>query len=289
METHQNLELDLSYGKNVINENFLKSKNNQKRSSLRNIKNWMPFNDNSNPNTHDFVTPKDDFINRPTGIVKRMVSSISNQILSSNLARSKSNLSTKIDDENIYSNSKVKIKLSNKAKLINNSNSNTFEFMGNFNVEETENGIKINLKQPHLISVQLKSNIDANREDTENKNSKANKTSIKIYPLKVGRTSIGSSNTNDIVLNGHGIEPHHCFIENNLNTLSHTEKINTLNDNNFKQIKTQFQQRFIRSSSKESCSTICNQVTLYPLAKLCAIDGVLIQDHINLNSGKFFF
>lgn len=145
------------------------------------------------------------------------------------------------------------------------SRSNSLQFRGNFQVEETENGIKIQIKQPHLISVRVNSN--ENKDDnqlsitTEN-NMNMNKTSIKIYPLKSGRTMIGSCLNNDIHVQGRGIESEHCFIENNQIIL------------NDKMVGGEIESCFI--------------VTIYPLAKLCAVDGVLIDKPFVLTTGKWF-
>lgn len=141
------------------------------------------------------------------------------------------------------------------------SRSNSLQFRGNFHVEETETGIKIQIRQPHLISV--RNNDDST---TASNATSMNKTSIKIYPLKVGRTRIGScAQRNDIYVQGRGIEPDHCYIEN-------TEIV--LND------------RFLTNDDDtESCFV----ATLYPLAKLCAVDGVLIDTPYVLSTGLYFF
>lgn len=250
-------------------ENFTQTRTNANRSSLRNFKNWTPFNENTN--TEEIKNSiKDDYILSNTkGIVKRMANSISSQLLnrSTNQCKSKANL-----------NSCVK----------------SFQFRGNFQVEETEDGIKILLKQPHLISVIVNTtNIDdanssLNKKDLTdcssdaNHSKQANKTSIKIYPLKVGRTTIGSSDKNDIIINGPGVEPEHCFIENKLISLANNSDL--LND------KTKSLSSFSsffksKSKSKENLANSANLVTLYPIADLCAIDGVLIEKPYNLVSG----
>ena len=137
------------------------------------------------------------------------------------------------------------------------SRSSSLQFRGNFQVEETENGIKIQIKHPHLISVRNDANNSVDLTQTA-----MNKTSIKIYPLKVGRTTVGSCARNDILVNGRGIEPEHCFIEN-------TQIM--LNDD--------------KLTSGESCFI----ATLYPLAKLCAVDGVLIDSPYVLSTGSLYF
>lgn len=136
------------------------------------------------------------------------------------------------------------------------SRSSSLQFRGNFQVEETENGIKIQIKHPHLISVRNDANNSVDLTQTA-----MNKTSIKIYPLKVGRTTVGSCSGNDILVNGRGIESEHCLIEN-------TQIM--LNDDTL--------------TSGECCFI----ATLYPLAKLCAVDGVLIDSPYVLSTGSLF-
>lgn len=147
----------------------------------------------------------------------------------------------------------------------------SLQFRGNFQVEETENGIKIQIKQPHLISVRVNSNNIINNNSINDELNSMNKTSIKIYPLKVGRTTVGSCSRNDIQVQGRGIEPEHCFIENSQIILN--DRYSCVHD--------------------ESCFI----VTLYPIAQLCAVDGVLIDSPYVLNTGgilcfiytQFFF
>lgn len=125
-------------------------------------------------------------------------------------------------------------------------------------MEETESGIKIQIKQPHLISVRVNNN-DLDGGDLSTSIMNMNKTSIKIYPLKLGRTTIGSCPRNDIQIQGRGIEPEHCFIENSQILLNDT----------------------ITGNGPESCYI----VTLYPMARLCAVDGVLVDTPYVLNTG----
>lgn len=142
------------------------------------------------------------------------------------------------------------------------SRSNSLQFRGNFKVEETENGIKIQIKQPHLICVRVNHNGNNPEDDLSILNENPiniNKTSIRIYPLKVGRTKIGSCSNSDIQIQGIGIEPEHCFIESNQIFL------------NDKMVCQETESLFI--------------VTIYPLAKLCAVDGVLIDKPLVLNTG----
>ena len=67
-----------------------------------------------------------------------------------------------------------------------------------FYIDETNNGLKINLKYPHLITL-----VD---------NKKSDKTLIKIFPLKHGVTTVGYSSLNDIVLKSQDIKDNHCNI-----------------------------------------------------------------------------
>lgn len=136
------------------------------------------------------------------------------------------------------------------------SRSSSLQFRGNFQVEETENGIKIQIKHPHLISVRN----DANNA-VDLTQAAMNKTSIKIYPLKVGRTTVGSCPGNDILVNGRGIESEHCFIENT---------------------------QIMLNDDKLTSGECCFIATLYPLAKLCAVDGVLIDSPYVLSTGSLF-
>lgn len=217
-----------------------------------------------------------------SGIVRRMVSSISNQIKSNEEEvekKFKSNIKT-----NLYLSSTTKsvvtdfrkaielhksqkrtaavempIKLPNNTKqsLITklsanfkneNKNLNKYYETRPYQLQETVDGIAIQIKQPHLISVIV-------RNTESNETNQNLKTSIRIYPLKRGRTTLGSADSNDIVINGPGIEDEHCFIENNL----------------------------INESNK------ANLVTLYPIGSFCSIDGVLIEKPFKLNSGWFIF
>ncbi len=120
-----------------------------------------------------------------------------------------------------------------------------------YQLQETVDGIQIQIKQPHLISVVVKNNcVDYTPE-------KIQKTSIKIYPLKSGRTTIGTAQSNDIVLSGAGVEDEHCFIEN-----------------------------FIDSNRKQTFNNKFSQVVLYPIGRLCSVDGVIVDKPFKLNSGK---
>lgn len=124
-----------------------------------------------------------------------------------------------------------------------------------YQVEETLNGVQIQIKQPHLISVLR------NQHEP-----KSNKTSIRIYPLKMGRTTIGSAATNDIVLKGAGVELDHCYIENSLRSC--------------------FKRQPGCSTSKRRTGKLVNLVVFYPIAQCNAIDGVLVDEPYILSSGK---
>ncbi len=130
--------------------------------------------------------------------------------------------------------------LSETAKKKKKTNSSQFQ------VEETLNGVNIQIKNPHLISViSVKDSVSS---------ASVKRTSIRIYPLKTGRTLIGSDPSNDIVLKaGRSIEADHCFIEN-------------------------------RKAVDGG-----RMVTLYPIAKFCAVEGVLIDEPYLITSGKYFF
>jgi len=112
-----------------------------------------------------------------------------------------------------------------------------------FQVEETLNGVNIQIKQPHLISVISR--------DGSQLSTPISRTSIRIYPLKTGRTRIGSDPGNDIVLKaGRSIEAEHCFIEN-------------------------------RKAVDGG-----RMVALYPIGRFCAVEGVLIEEPYLITSGK---
>lgn len=166
-----------------------------------------------------------------SGRVRRMVSNLTNQI------------------NNINRNNELKQKIIRKKHI----KSQTTDEMKSYHLQETIDGIQIQIKQPHLISVVVKNNDLTNNEFNKQENFK---TSIRIYPLKLGRTTIGSSETNDIVLHGEGILDEHCFIENSNLVLSN---MNNNNNNNL--------------------------VTFYPIGELCSIDGVLIDQPFRLQSG----
>lgn len=351
---------------------------NMQRASLRKIKNWRPndLDTTQNANEHtnenkleENVSTKrvrDDIlvgINRPAGIVRRMASSISNQLLNNSKANLNSNSADKnqcgdssprnrnyssfnlkrpissfiqsaSNNQNKYKNSSsssltltnswsfTKDETENNSKqdikpfVVSNENVaskasqvKTIQFKGDFQLKETENGIQIQVRQPHLISVTNNVNNEDAKQDLSrlSEANSFNKTSIKIYPLKLGRTTIGSSPNNDIVLTGPGIKSEHCFVENNLILLDRKSKIrssksnsnNSMNDSEcdkkkgllgphslaslFKLNKTKYS-----NNNDDSKLPKGNLVTLYPIARLCAIDGVLIENPYQLNSGFYF-
>lgn len=139
----------------------------------------------------------------------------------------------------------------NSTNLNSNKKLTKYNTIRPYQLQETVDGIQIQIKQPHLITVIFKETNEFKQENL--------KTSIRIYPLKSGRTTIGSALTNDIIVNGPGIEEEHCIIENIL----------------------------IDSHSK-SKATKSNLVTIYPLAHLCSVDGVLVDNPFKLSSGLYF-
>jgi len=174
-------------------------------------------------------------------------------------------------------------------------------------LKETETGIQIQLCQPHLISLSQKK---ADLELRSVSSISTKKTSIKIFPLKFGRTTIGSSPSNDIVLNSVGIQLEHCFIEKksiNLNDNKQKDEFNIQSSDSSFSPKSNLQNEQSRTSGRAKKTSIsisalfkenakrnqdcqpANLVTLYPIDKLCAIDGVLIENSYNLNSGLFLF
>jgi hypothetical protein len=273
-----------------------------KRSSLKNFKNWRPFNEPAKIEAKSIT--KDEYLLEPRnrGLVKRMASSfISNQITKHDsppvlvrpTATRNSTPTTRIKVSSDASSSKKDSCVFTRNRdtptaITTGVVSNSLQFRGNFQVEETENGIKIKLKQPHLISVTVNNNpnttqpimaaaktggdvvlnkkkpgqlLDCNSSEVGG--GKVNKTSIKIYPLKIGRTTIGSCANNDVVINSPGIEPQHCFIENNQLVL-HENAYNP----------------------KSSLTQTCGFVTLYPIG-MCAVDGVLIDTPFMLTTGWY--
>jgi hypothetical protein len=72
-----------------------------------------------------------------------------------------------------------------------------------------------------------------------------------IYRLQIGRTAIGSTATNDIVIGSMGIEPVHCFIDTSIDP-EH-----------------------------------CHRAVLEPKARLCTVDGVMVDSMLELKLGSF--
>uniref|UniRef100_A0A8C6XYB7 FHA domain-containing protein n=1 Tax=Naja naja TaxID=35670 RepID=A0A8C6XYB7_NAJNA len=68
---------------------------------------------------------------------------------------------------------------------------------------ETGRGLKVQTQKPHLVSL----------------GSGRLSTAITLLPLEEGKTVLGSA-AGDIVLQGAGVAPHHCFIENVCGTLT---------------------------------------------------------------------
>lgn len=160
--------------------------------------------------------------------------------------------------------------------------------------------MQIEICQPHLISLRQKK--DALVHSTSS--IVAKQTSVNIFPLKLGRTTIGSLPNNDIVLCGFGIQPEHCFIENNSINLNNKKKYglnskssdleNNIDEQNKTRSKTKKASISISSIFKTNnkCKEVyesVNLVTLYPIDRLCAIDGVLIDNPYHLNSGSILF
>jgi hypothetical protein len=161
----------------------------------------------------------------------------------------------------------------------------------NFTVEETLGGIQIQIKQPHLLSVRVNSNQDGTYQVSNSQTSTIKKTSIKIYPLKLGRTTIGSALHNDIVLSGVGIEAEHCFIENCLVFLDETQNQSDDNFDDDEELNLTSTTSCSHSSSI-SCKisrTRAHMCTIFPIGTLCAVDDVLIDAPFILNSGNFHF
>uniref|UniRef100_A0A8D2JJB1 FHA domain-containing protein n=1 Tax=Varanus komodoensis TaxID=61221 RepID=A0A8D2JJB1_VARKO len=69
---------------------------------------------------------------------------------------------------------------------------------GLLDLTETGKGLKVQTAKPHLVSL----------------GSGRLSTAITLLPLEEGRTVLGSAAAGDIVLQGAGVAPKHCFIEN---------------------------------------------------------------------------
>ena len=100
-----------------------------------------------------------------------------------------------------------------------------------FCINETTNGLRVNLTYPHLTSI-----------------ADSKKTLIKIYRLKIGKTTVGSLDSNDIVIKANDIEENHCSI--------------TYDDDK-------------------------NETILNPFARLCSVDSVLIDRPYILKFGGY--
>ncbi|XP_066190754.1 pleckstrin homology-like domain family B member 1 isoform X4 [Sylvia atricapilla] len=74
---------------------------------------------------------------------------------------------------------------------------------GPLDLIDTGKGLKVQTEKPHLVSL----------------GSGRLSTAITLLPLEEGRTTIGTAAT-DIVLQGPGLAPHHCYIENVRGTLT---------------------------------------------------------------------
>nr|XP_022321824.1 pleckstrin homology-like domain family B member 2 isoform X4 [Crassostrea virginica] len=100
-----------------------------------------------------------------------------------------------------------------------------------YELSDTDNAVKVHTDKPHLVSL----------------GSGRLSTAVTILPLQEGRTEIGTANAPnvpDIIIQGTGVEPEHCFIDN-----------------------------------------IHGVITLYPLARMCAVDGVLVTEPTRLPQG----
>lgn len=99
-------------------------------------------------------------------------------------------------------------------------------------VTEAGTAYKVHSEKPHLVSL----------------GSGRLSTAVTLLPLHEGITRIGTSDakvTQDIIVQGTGVENEHCFIENTAGV-----------------------------------------ITLYPLAKMCALDGVLATGPVRLSQGS---
>lgn len=256
-------------------QDFDRSKNNPKRSSLRNFKNWTPFND-SLETKKSF---KEEYLIAKTGIVRRMANSLSSQLLNKSnsvLERPKSSISTKRSNFLLPNQSNLDKKIDNSFQKTESKPSiNHVKNKSNLYLKETVDGINIHLQEPHLISVLF------DQRKNDQKSELLSKASIQIFPLKLGKVSVGSSNKSDIVVKGPGVHSLHCFIENNPRSKSNDNfnKENTPLSN-----RLYFGSLFRRAKTKDVPNS---SVTIYPIAKLCAIDGVLLEGPTTLNPGKY--
>ena len=176
----------------------------------------------------------------------------------------------------------------------------------------------------------------------------SNEAEVRFFPLKHGRTSIGSSRSNDISIRGAGIAPQHCYIEstwkkeandNNNTSLdentciaSNNQKIisndvtsgqlesndvvalaskNAIDDLTKKRERTWaidgllWPRRLASSRRKRKEKAVASAAQmnnnnnndnkksrresltiLVPIAQLCAVDGVVVENPCKLNSGN---
>lgn len=226
------------------------------RSSLRGIKNWQPF---CEQDVNTAKMSKDDTSqsnHQSSGFVKRMINSFS----------------SKSDNQ--------------KNSLKKQPTTATISSINRIQLEETQNGIQIQIKQPHLIWVRSDSS-----PRTEN-----TKTSIKIYPLKLGRTYVGTdAKKNDIVLlneDDETLASEHCFIDNVL-VGANDARIEDLSvSSNTSSSSGCFSTSGACSSATAATTNqkLVNMVTLYPVTgNMCAVDGVIVEHPYILNSGKSSF
>jgi hypothetical protein len=128
------------------------------------------------------------------GLVRRMASSFSIQRINDNENNDCDCVDMKKDNSNYYQRFRSVRSSFSIPKLLNNNSKNdsTMERCNSkkdnnkakFHLEETINGIQIQIKQPHLISV-----IQSDKQKNQDK------TLIKIYPLKKGKTTVINLNT----------------------------------------------------------------------------------------------
>jgi hypothetical protein len=234
------------------------------------FKHWRPFHE-SPPQPVKKDCPDDaPLTETSTGIVKRMISSLSSQLNLNNDHTASTSSNSSVALRKVTAQHKRSRELSGSTSSVN------------FRVEETVSGIQIQIKQPHLIWVRVRSQAD----DEATNHAAVNKTSIKIYPLKTGRTSIGSAHSNDIVIEGAGIEAEHCFVENALVTIGESSCSSSSSCES-----SQHSDSSSSSISSYRAATTTtkrvNLVTLFPIGRLCAVDGVVVDAPYMLHSGRF--
>jgi hypothetical protein len=236
------------------------------RGSLRIFKNWRPFSEAATLAEPNKDTDHHHMAAQPTGIVKRMISSLASQL---NLQNQSSERIVVKPAATSTSNKISKLSRNDDDALASSSSSSSSSI--NFHVEETLGGIQIQIKQPHLISVRVK---PANAESV-------NKTSIKIYPLKIGRTTIGTAPSNDIVIEGEGVESEHAFVENQLVSLVDDTSSSSSSSSSSEDSSVSDSTGSFTASSAPSV----HMVTLFPIGRLCAVDDVIVGVPFPLHSG----